>query len=70
MAATKTNICNIAQSLLGQPKLSDVDSDTGVQAAWYRESFTVVRDFALRAHPWNFAGARAVLTSEPAEQTS
>lgn len=61
--ATKTEICNEAMALLGQGRLTDVDTDTSERAKWGREVFDNSRDRALREHTWNCSIARKVLGS-------
>lgn len=66
MAATATEIANLAISHLGGRALTALSTDTTQQAAslrkWYNpEAGTPIYtalDEALRAHPWNFATAR------------
>jgi hypothetical protein len=66
MAATATEIANLAIAHLGGRALTALDSDTTQQAAslrkWYNPGagtpiYTAL-DEVLRAHPWNFATAR------------
>jgi hypothetical protein len=58
---TPTDICNMALSRLGEPRISDIDENTP-RAISCRAHFDVVRDSLLRSHPWNFAVSRALLT--------
>ena len=66
MAATATEIANLAIAHLGGRALTALSTDTTQQAAsmrkWYNpEAGTPIYtalDEALRAHPWNFATAR------------
>lgn len=66
MAATATEIANLAIAHLGGRALIALDADTSQQAAslrkWYNPGggtpvYTAL-DEALRAHPWNFATMR------------
>jgi hypothetical protein len=66
MAATATEIANLAIAHLGGRALTALSTDTTQQAAslrkWYNPDagtpvYTAL-DEALRAHPWNFATAR------------
>lgn len=59
---TKTEICNLALSLLGANTATDIDTDNTPQAQAIRRWFAPVRDEALASHPWNFASTRARLT--------
>lgn len=58
---TPTDICNMALSRLGEPRISDIDENTprGISC---RTHYEVVRDSLLRSHPWNFAVSRALLS--------
>lgn len=58
---TPTDICNMALSRLGEPRISDIDENTprGISC---RTHYEVVRDSLLRSHQWNFAVDRAALT--------
>lgn len=66
MAATATEIANLAIAHLGGRALTDLENDTTQQAAslrkWYNPTDTppvyTALDEALREHPWNFATAR------------
>ncbi len=59
---TKTEICNLALSMLGANTATDIDTDTTPQAEATRRWFAPARDEALASHPWNFATTRARLT--------
>jgi hypothetical protein len=58
---TPTDICNMALSRLGAPRISDIEENTprGISC---RTHYEVVRDSLLRSHPWNFATGRANLS--------
>jgi hypothetical protein len=66
----KTDIFNSAFALLGQGRITDADTDTSENALWGRALFGPARDETLRAHPWNFAAGRAILSAELLERTS
>lgn len=55
---TETEIANLAISLLGGKKLSDLDTDTTPQALACQKWFDPARDECLASHPWNFATKR------------
>lgn len=59
---TKTDIANLAISIVGGSLLTDVDADNTPQAKTCRKWFEPSRDEALASHPWNFAAKRAFLT--------
>jgi len=66
MAATATEIANLAIAHLGGRALTDLENDTTQQAAslrkWYNPTETppvyTALDEVLREHPWNFATNR------------
>jgi hypothetical protein len=58
--AAPTDICNMAISRLGQPKINDIGENSAAAIAC-RDHFEPVRDALLRGHPWNFATVRADL---------
>lgn len=57
---SKTSICNLALSRLGQPPITDIDEGT-VTADKLKAVWDDIRDLVLTAHPWNFAVKRAAL---------
>lgn len=59
---TKTEICNLALSLVSANTATDIDTDSTPQAEAVRRWFAPARDEALASHPWNFAMKRARLT--------
>jgi hypothetical protein len=60
--ASKTEIANYALSLYGEPPVLNIDPPESNRAARIMAlRFDSVRDAVLRAHPWNFAVARAKL---------
>lgn len=60
MAATKTDIMNIALSLQGQDPMASPDEDTK-KGRSMRRRYPDIRNAVLRAHPWNCAKRRANL---------
>ena len=59
-AGSEVEICNVALAALGEAPLSSLEETTDV-ARLARARYDMVRDAVLRAHPWNFAIARALL---------
>jgi hypothetical protein len=57
---SEVEICNAALAALGEAPLSSLDEPREA-ARLARARYGVVRDAVLRAHPWNFAIARALL---------
>lgn len=64
-AMTETAVANEALSLLRQPAITNVESDTDHVAKVLRKHFATVRDALLRRYPWNFAERDAILTALP-----
>jgi hypothetical protein len=62
MSDSQVKISNIALSLLGEPLLTSLAEETKA-ARLVDLRYDDVRDAVLRAHPWNCATKRAVLTS-------
>ena len=62
MAATTTDIANLALSNIGARRLTALDTDTSEEAKSARLHFTHQRDTLLRRHPWSFATRRAACT--------
>lgn len=58
---TKTEICNLALSLVSANTATDIDTDTTPQAEAVRRWFAPARDECLASHPWNFATKRGHL---------
>ncbi len=63
MALSKTKIINKAMVLVGEPLISSPTEDTK-RAKFANESYDESRDYVLRAHPWNFAIARATINPD------
>jgi hypothetical protein len=63
MAITETKICNMALTRLGHDQISSLTENTK-GASLCSLHYDVCRDALLRAHPWNFAIARAALAQE------
>lgn len=59
--ASKSDICNRALAKLGQPRVSNVDTDNTENAKIMRYMYDIVRDALLAEYPWNFALKRAQL---------
>lgn len=62
MSDSQIKISNIALSLLGEPLITSLAEETKA-ARLVDLRYDDVRDAVLRAHPWNCATKRAVLTS-------
>jgi len=58
--ASEVQICNVALSRLGEDPIISLTEDSKAGRAC-NLVFTDIRDSLLRAHPWNFAVARASL---------
>lgn len=58
---TKTEICNLALTFLGQKTITSITEAT-TSAQKCNLLFDVARDTTLRAHPWNFATRIVELT--------
>lgn len=56
--ASEVDIYNIALIVLGEEPVND---PLETRARPLRTQFAAARDATIRAHPWNFAGARALL---------
>jgi hypothetical protein len=61
-ALTETSICNMALDELGANKISNVETDTSVQAVKCRTHYEATRDALIRSHEWRFASGRETLT--------
>jgi hypothetical protein len=61
--ADRVSVSNLVLAKLGEPKkITDPNDDTRAARAIARV-WDVTRDMALRAHPWNFAMKREILTA-------
>lgn len=59
MAASKTEIANLALAHLGHAKqISNIDTETDQEAKTCRQFFEVARDLVLRDFAWSFAQKR------------
>ncbi|KKK94325.1 hypothetical protein LCGC14_2684020, partial [marine sediment metagenome] len=58
--ASEVGICNEALSEIGAASILALDQDDK-NARECNKRYASLRDKLLRAHPWNFAGARAKL---------
>ncbi len=59
---SEAGICNAALRFLGVKPITDL-SDNTVEARQCRDAYPRLRDFVLKAHPWNFAKKRAQLAA-------
>jgi len=69
MALTETAICNLALAKIGALRLTDLDTDTSVQAIQCQLHYDQTRDALLRSHWWRFASARAELVADADDPT-
>lgn len=53
--ASKTEIANRGLMKLGQPRVSNIDTDPSPAAVAMSALFDSVRDELLQSYPWNFA---------------
>lgn len=67
--SSKTEICNIALTHLGQTKrMSNVDTEQSQEAALFRVLYETARDIVLKEYEWPFATkieALALIEAEP-----
>ena len=66
MALSRTKIINKAMILLGEPLITS-PTETTKRAKFGNEAYDEARDAVLRAHPWNFAMARATLNKDASD---
>lgn len=59
--ASLTNVANMALAMLGQERITRLDTDTSKPASLCNEFLSQVRDECLVLHPWSFAKRRASL---------
>lgn len=59
--ASKTEIANRALSKLGEPRVSNIETDNTKAANTIRFMYDIVRDAVMQAFPWNFAIKRVGL---------
>lgn len=62
---SREEICNLALALIGDERITSLDTDTSKEAKLCLEFFAQARDECLAAHRWNFATARASLAASP-----
>ncbi len=62
--ASKTEIGNRALSKLGQPRISNIDTDDTKPAKVIRYMWNIVRDAMLAKYPWSFALTRTQLAKD------
>lgn len=63
MAASETEVANIALDLLKEQPVNNFTDDVAA-ARWFGRNFNATRDELLRSHPWNFAMKRAALAAD------
>lgn len=61
MAATSTDIANLALAKLRTPRITAL-TDGSEMAIRVTDVYALVRDIVLRSHPWNFAIKRSALS--------
>lgn len=59
--ASKTDICNAAMTLLGQPPIQDITDVLNVNANRCNQFWEMARDAVLEDFPWHFATRRIQL---------
>lgn len=64
--ASKTQIANRALFKLGQPRVSNIDTDSSERAVIMAGLWETVRDNLLQTYPWNFAIERTSLAEDAA----
>lgn len=62
--AGKTEIANRTLIKLGQPRVSNIETDTSPAAITVNNLWSTVRDSLLQSYPWNFAIKRVALAPE------
>ena len=62
--ASKNEIAVRALSKLGQPRVSNIETDSTTNAIVLRDMYDVVRDALVASYPWNFAIKRAQLAKD------
>lgn len=65
--AQRTDIANIALSLLGEEAITSIDDEEDKKAGIIRVHYDVARDATLEAHEWSFAMERFSLDAPAAE---
>jgi hypothetical protein len=66
---SETSLANMALSKIGAARITDIDSDTSVQAIQCQLHFDQTRDALLRSFEWNFAIAQAPLSEDSSTPT-
>lgn len=61
MSVSQIKICNLALIRVGADRISSINEDTK-SAIVLNAIYELIRDSVLRAHPWNCATKRAILT--------
>lgn len=60
---SETSICKQALGRIGALQITNVETDTSVQAVQCRLHYEPTRDALIRSYPWRFASARATLVA-------
>lgn len=63
MASSETEIANAALLFLGHSTITDFDQANVKASRLAKATYAMIRDETLRNHPWNFAKARAKVSS-------
>lgn len=61
MAATETEVCNLALAKIGSSRLTDLDVDDSLEADLCNLFYDPTRDALIRSFWWRFASARVAL---------
>jgi len=61
MVRGRTDVANIALARAGAGAVTSLDEDQTLEARSLRHEWPLLRDAALRSHPWDFASATASL---------
>lgn len=67
--ADKTAVANLALDLIGEPYLTDLDTDTGVTAECVRLHYPQALETVLEGHVWSFATRCSQLTAVLLDET-
>lgn len=65
--ASKTSIANRALFKLGQSRVSNIETDSSVNAITMNQLWDTVRDSLLQSYPWNFATKRIDLAQDASD---
>lgn len=61
---TETSICNQALGRIGSLQITNVETDTSVQAIQCRLHYEQTRDSLIQSYTWRFASGRETLTQD------